>query len=252
MKDNDAYSQFYEEIGSKYPEGQLARVDRRVGTHYWTIMQELIPYARRNSSLLDIGCNDGVFSIPYARLGGYVVGIDISKTLIAKAKTYARSQAVDSRCEFFQSDVESLELDRQFDVVLFSEVLEHLRNPSFAMKTISKLMRNRGILLLTTPTPIHHFRYFVNILSPRKLLEIQFQDTEKNKLRDFGVSSHLYRHDGYYPLGLIQYVKSFGFRCEKMYTTDFPIPGRRGELVLRHVPILKLLGFRNFLVVRKV
>jgi 2-polyprenyl-3-methyl-5-hydroxy-6-metoxy-1,4-benzoquinol methylase len=251
MKDSQAYSDFYEEIGAKYPESAQARESRGMGTHYWTVFQELTPYAKKGLSLLDVGCNDGVFSIPYAECGGNVVGIDISKSLIEKAQLDAQALGVGDRCLFVQSDAESLHVDRKFDIVLFSEVLEHLRNPSLALKAISKHMKEGAVLLLTTPTPIHHLRYFVNILTRKKLLELQYQDSEKNRLRNFGISPHLYRHDGYYPLALVEYVESFGFQCEKMYTMNFPLPMGLGELSLRRVPILKLLGFRNFLILRK-
>jgi 2-polyprenyl-3-methyl-5-hydroxy-6-metoxy-1,4-benzoquinol methylase len=258
MKDSQAYSDFYEELGAKYPETEFVHKNRGVGTRYWTVIQELRPFAIKGLSLLDVGCNDGVYSIHYAELGGNVVGADISKSLIEKARLKAKDLGVSDRCLFVQSDAESLQLDRKFDIVLFSEVLEHMRNPSRALKAISKHMKDGGVLLLTTPTPMFErlvnfdLRYIVRTLTRKKLLESQNIDSGKNRIRKFEIPPYLYRHDGYYPLALVEYAELFGFRCEKIYTMDFL--GRMrflGELRLRRVPILKLLGKTNILILRK-
>ncbi len=46
---------------------------------------------------------------------------------------------------------------RQFDVVVISEVLEHLKSPSLGLKTIHRILKDNGRLVLSTPfiLPLH-------------------------------------------------------------------------------------------------
>lgn len=50
------------------------------------------------------------------------------------------------------SDITSIpEPDASFDVILCSEVLEHIPNPDLALKEFNRLLRRRGVLVLTAP-----------------------------------------------------------------------------------------------------
>jgi methionine biosynthesis protein MetW len=81
---------------------------------------DLVP---EGSRVLDVGCAEGYLSAELARRGCSVVGIEPD----ARAAAVARERGV-SVLEF---DVEEVALDANaFDVVLFVDVLEHLRDPT--------------------------------------------------------------------------------------------------------------------------
>jgi len=220
------YTQLYEELGEKYPETEHAHNEKFPGSRYWTVMKELHPYSSRSKRLIDIGCNDGVFTIPYCLRGGTALGIDISDSLIRKASGSARHFS--NRCKFLRREVDSSHIDSEFknsfDVALFSEVLEHLLNPDQALRNIQTMLVSGGDLILTTPTPLFDnpslsFKYIYDLISGRRLVENHELDTDK--LSKFQISSFAYRHDGYYPIALMKYVESFGFACKKYYTIDY-------------------------------
>ena len=48
-------------------------------------------------------------------------------------------------------DLESCELDEQFDVVICGELIEHLTNPGLMLEGIKRFMKKEGILIITTP-----------------------------------------------------------------------------------------------------
>ena len=226
IDEKTGYAQLYEELGEKYPETEYAHNERFPGSRYWTVMRELGPYSRKSKRLVDLGCNDGVYSIPYGLKGGTSAGIDISTSLIRKASGNAKR--VNSRCRFLAGEIDSPDLIRiigdDFDVALFSEVLEHLQNPDQALRNIHSLLVQGGDLILTTPTPLFNglklsSKYFFDLLSGKRLTENFELDT--TILRKFNVSSFVYRHDGYYPLALTEYVKCFGFKRLKNYTIDY-------------------------------
>ncbi len=61
----------------------------------------------RNESVLDLGCGDGTTAIPAARTGASVLGVDISRNLVAAAKRRAEEEGL-ANCSFQQGDASNL------------------------------------------------------------------------------------------------------------------------------------------------
>jgi 23S rRNA (uracil1939-C5)-methyltransferase len=61
-------------------------------------MQLLAP--RAGERIADLFCGLGNFSLPIARLGATVVGVEGSETLVARAGENARKNVLGERCEF--------------------------------------------------------------------------------------------------------------------------------------------------------
>lgn len=69
------------------------------------------------TNVLDVACGTGNQSIPAARAGAKVTGVDIAPILIEKARQRAESEKVE--IEFSEGDAESLDFDdASFDVVM--------------------------------------------------------------------------------------------------------------------------------------
>jgi 2-polyprenyl-3-methyl-5-hydroxy-6-metoxy-1,4-benzoquinol methylase len=108
--------------------------------------------------ILDMGCGNGQIANLLIRDGFNVVGIDASFTgvEIANRKNPGR---------FFVHDVSKDELpgelgDPHFDVVISTEVIEHLYAPRAYMGLVQKTLRSkRGDVILSTP----YHGYFKNI-----------------------------------------------------------------------------------------
>ena len=92
-------------------------------------------------TLLDVGCGDGLISAQLADAGFTVTGIDIEPTAIR----IAAQQRPDVR--FIQGDL--YDIDETFDLVVASEVVEHLSEPEAFLSKIAGVSR-RGALI-TTP-----------------------------------------------------------------------------------------------------
>jgi len=100
-------------------------------------------------SILDVGCGGGLLSEPLARLGARVTGIEPSGESIAVAKAHAAAAglAVDYRA----APAEDLLIaGESFDVVIASEVIEHVTDPAAFVRTLSGLARPGGLVLLST------------------------------------------------------------------------------------------------------
>jgi 2-polyprenyl-6-hydroxyphenyl methylase/3-demethylubiquinone-9 3-methyltransferase len=100
-------------------------------------------------TFLDVGCGGGIVAEPLARLGGKVTGIDPAEENIEAAKLHAEKShlAIDYRA----TTVEALaETDAAFDVVIASEVVEHVADVNFFAGRCAALVKPGGLMIVTT------------------------------------------------------------------------------------------------------
>ena len=96
--------------------------------------------------IVDVGCGEGSATYLVKRLdpGNVVIGIDWS----AMALTRARARGVLA----VQGGIDSLPLpDASVDVVIMSELIEHLVDTDAAAEEARRVLRPGGTLLLSTP-----------------------------------------------------------------------------------------------------
>jgi 2-polyprenyl-6-hydroxyphenyl methylase/3-demethylubiquinone-9 3-methyltransferase len=99
-------------------------------------------------SILDIGCGGGLLSEPMARLGANVTGIDASDKNIKIAKLHAKKNKLN--INYFCSSPEKLKIKKKFDVILNMEIIEHVEDINFFIKSCSKLLKKNGLMFVAT------------------------------------------------------------------------------------------------------
>lgn len=101
-----------------------------------------------HGKVLDVGCGNGVISIQLGKLGFNVTGIDVSEKTIENA----RKNNIYPNVRFRVQSAEELKATgEQFDVIICSEVLEHLHNPSALLEVLHSSLKPDGILIVTVP-----------------------------------------------------------------------------------------------------
>lgn len=70
----------------------------------------------RATRILDIGCGTGRHSVELARRGYHVVGVDLSESMLAKARAKAKSAGVE--VEYRQADARELHFHNEFDLAI--------------------------------------------------------------------------------------------------------------------------------------
>ncbi len=99
-------------------------------------------------NILDIGCGGGLLSEPMCRLGANVTGIDASTKNIKISKLHAKKDNL--KINYICSSPEKLKISKKFDVILNMEIVEHVEDISFFLKSCSKLLNKNGLMFVAT------------------------------------------------------------------------------------------------------
>ena len=99
-------------------------------------------------NILDIGCGGGLLSEPMCRLGANITGIDASIKNIKTAKFHAKKNGL--KINYIYSSPEKLKISKKFDVILNMEIVEHVEDISFFLKSCSKLLNKNGLMFVAT------------------------------------------------------------------------------------------------------
>ena len=112
----------------------------------FNIVQKKTPL--KKIKILDIGCGGGLLSEPMCRLGADVTAIDASKKNISVAKLHAKKNNL--KIKYICTSPEKLKTNNKFDVILNMEIVEHVDDVEFFLKSCSKLLRKNGIMFVAT------------------------------------------------------------------------------------------------------
>lgn len=102
--------------------------------------------------VLDVGCGGGILCEALARAGGSVTGVDPSEELIVVARRHAMGLPVAPPtyvCDTIEHH--SSQLVAHYDIVIASEVIEHVPNPESFLKGCIAALKPGGSLFTTTP-----------------------------------------------------------------------------------------------------
>ena len=99
-------------------------------------------------NILDIGCGGGLLSEPMSRMGANVTGIDASDKNIKIAKLHSKKNKL--KINYYCSSPEKLKITKKFDVILNMEIVEHVEDIDFFLKSCSKLLKKNGLMFVAT------------------------------------------------------------------------------------------------------
>jgi methionine biosynthesis protein MetW len=101
-----------------------------------------------NAKLLDLGCNNGEFTLEVANIIGtrQVSGVEV----VMESIEQARARGI----ECYQASLEDAKLpieDGSFDVVCGNQVIEHIANTDGFVREIHRILRPGGYAIISTP-----------------------------------------------------------------------------------------------------
>jgi 2-polyprenyl-3-methyl-5-hydroxy-6-metoxy-1,4-benzoquinol methylase len=123
--------------------------------------------------LLNVGCGTGGFNMVAHRRGANPYGVDINPEAISIARLKARLNGMDPE-RFVIAQAEALPFrDNCFDIVYCFSVLEHVEDPSQALKEMVRVLARKGSLYISVPNAWGlyegHYKVFWIPFVPRPL-----------------------------------------------------------------------------------
>ncbi|HXJ23563.1 MAG TPA: methyltransferase domain-containing protein [Polyangia bacterium] len=153
--------------------------------------------------VLDVGCAQGTLGLMLAERGFQVDLLDLRSQNIAYAQARYEHGAVRFHVGLLGEDCPP---ERDFDVVVCTEVLEHVPAPSELLRQLAGKVRPGGALCLTTPNGEYMFSRLPTYGGAR---QSTIDDSEANS-SDGDAHRFLYTRDE-----LITLVRSVGLRIER-------------------------------------
>lgn len=157
--------QFVTDQVRKYKERHRNHWGERMGA----VLRMVDEVAPTPSDVLDLACGIGAFTIAAARRGHRVVGLDYSEMALRAARKLAVEEG--ASCEFVHGDATKLPFeDGSFDVVIASDIIEHLFDPPLLrmFQECHRVLRKGGAFVIhTTPT---RYLYLMSVLRAAPLV----------------------------------------------------------------------------------
>jgi 2-polyprenyl-6-hydroxyphenyl methylase/3-demethylubiquinone-9 3-methyltransferase len=126
---------------------------------WWDVDSEFRPLhqinplrlAWRDDRVLDVGCGGGILTDSIARLGGDVVGIDLSSKALKVAQLHALESQTPS-VQYREISVEAIAAEQpcSFDAVTCMEMLEHVPDPASVVRACATLVKPGGWVFFST------------------------------------------------------------------------------------------------------
>ena len=154
QKDYDKYYAESKKYSSNFLAGSggLSELDK---IRYNNIIDRLERIIDKDSSIVDIGCAKGGL-LRTLKDRGYnnLYGIESSNEAIANLKKYS----IDGMsCSIF----DILNINKKFDVVILSQVLEHIYDLKKIKHIINNILNKNGILYIDVPNANEYYKYLI-------------------------------------------------------------------------------------------
>lgn len=165
---------YYDQLWSKgYPIEPLYGWGYHQSRIHSIIFRLLRSRINKETLVLEVGCGQGDLTSKLSELEGKLVAFDISRIGILKTR-----ERVSSDCNLSISDATKLPFkSNQFDIVIISEVLEHIVAQQKCINELDRVIKPGGFLILTTPNAGGFHRTFIKVIY--KLLNKPFKPSSQ-------------------------------------------------------------------------
>lgn len=118
---------------------------------YKKINESKVESGKSKVKLIDIGAGNGLFLKFFKSNGFQVAGIELERENVENMLKDPQLEGVDIR----QGDITQLTGSEQYDVVIASDVIEHIEKDGVAIEHLWSFVAPGGLLIITVPAHAH-------------------------------------------------------------------------------------------------
>ncbi|UCE37236.1 MAG: class I SAM-dependent methyltransferase [Thermoplasmata archaeon] len=191
---------------------------------------------RRHQSILDVGSGTGHLIFGLSAISPGCVALDIETERLI----YISKKAPNIKCVQANVDLGLPFSNDCFDIVIASELLEHLNEPKGFYKEVARILRKGGILILTTPNSDNLTQKILRRLPKSLALSLAKRggvdltlhpELMGNEQLDRS-NPHMHKVEGYTKSELIALGKGSGLKTIFQKSFGPPLP----DSVFSHIP----------------
>ena len=179
-----------------------------------TLMVELVGGTKR---VLDVGCATGYLARALSERGCTVSGVEFDTEAAEEARPHLERLVI--------GDLETMDMaeafgDDRFDVIVFGDVLEHLRNPLPVLRGAKALLADRGSVVASIPNVAHGSVRLALLAGRFDYQELGLLDSTHVRFFTRSSVEDLFREAGMVPIDVRRTTAGF---------FDTPVPVSEGE-----------------------
>ncbi len=142
----------------------------------------------KGKRVLDIGSGSGGISIAFVKNNIETVNFDTERKYTIVSQRWAEENGVMLN-QMLASGEEMPFKDKSFDVILCSDIIEHLERPDNLVREVSRILKKEGLVYITCPNKMsprliwedNHYFLPLIVLLPRKLADIYVRATNRGE-----------------------------------------------------------------------
>lgn len=177
---NNEYRKLY--TGTEFPSNESFLNEYNKGKQIYSYLSNVLPKTPNELFIFEVGCGAGGVLQYFREQGCCVQGIDLGKEYIDFGKTrYGLNLSVGA--------IRDVPFDKSLDVIIYSDVLEHILHPERELADIRRILSPNGILYIGVPGVKNlmnsYGRNFLNLLQNAHTYHFTLR-TMKNLLKTTG------------------------------------------------------------------
>ena len=157
MNINNYGKEIWSRLDSKIPKEQFTYIFNSFLNSYF----EIIPIVKKKTKILDVGCGGGLL-IDYLKIHGFdIEGCDNYQYDYNTKKTI---EVLKNYKSIHQNDIYNFSSNKKYDLILLSNVIEHLDDWKEGLRLVKKLLNKNGQIILLFPN--YSFKVEMHFMIP--------------------------------------------------------------------------------------
>jgi len=198
-----------------------------------------------NKFVLDVGCGAGRLALLAAQFAKSVDAFDLNAKAIDLAKIVADCTTL-KNVNFFVDNLETYRTAKKYDVIFYSETIEHVNNPLLSLKNLKRLLAPKGQIVITCPN-FQNLRGY-SYMSFLTLFKLLMSPSDRQEISPFQLQGWC-RHNGLKVVTIAGalYERGWGNECVKDMIKRLPLAVRDSCLPQQVKNQIKYDGYDSWL-----
>ncbi len=137
-----------------YPVEKAGSLDSRIRGWFFNPKKILGPYVKEGTTVLDIGCGPGFFTVPLAQMvgtTGRVVAADLQEEMLQKVRMKIKGTGIEKRVTLHKCKEDGIHFSEMVDFILLFHVVHEVPEKGALFRELQSMLKVDGCILMAEP-----------------------------------------------------------------------------------------------------